>query len=161
MREQNAFNSAEAQKNRDWQTEMSNTAHQREVADLQAAGLNPVLSAGGAGASTPGGATASGTQATAENKMLGAMQLYNVMLEQKKMKAETDLIKEQTKYTGYFPETTSGGGSIFGVGGNGSKTTYKKPDAKTNSAMELTNELKNLSNTKAARIAKALLDLKR
>lgn len=53
-----AFNAEEAQKNRDWQTKMSNTAHQREVADLVKAGLNPVLSANG-GAYTGSGASAS------------------------------------------------------------------------------------------------------
>lgn len=52
----NQSSAAQAEKQMDFQKEMSNTAHQREVDDLKAAGLNPILSALGSGASTPGGA---------------------------------------------------------------------------------------------------------
>ena len=76
----NEFNSAEAEKQRQWQTEMSNTEVQRRMADMQAAGINPILASGSfGGASTPGGSSASGVMANQKAETFDASGITNAL----------------------------------------------------------------------------------
>lgn len=81
-----------AREQMDFQERMSNSAHVREISDLKAAGLNPILSSKLGGASTPAGASAK-----MENENAALANSANSALNVALQKAQINKIQAETK----------------------------------------------------------------
>ena len=96
--EANKASAAQAEKQMSFQERLSNTAHQREVKDLIAAGLNPMLSAKLGGASSPAGAMAP-VQNVLGQATASAAQNYQLETQAKLIRAQEKATLEQADYT--------------------------------------------------------------
>lgn len=94
-RQQQAFNSREAQKQRDFEERMSNTQYQRAMADMRTAGLNPMLAFEQGGAGTPGGAAASGSAPDMGSVVSSALSASKLMADLKVASAQADALTQR------------------------------------------------------------------
>lgn len=94
--EREAFNlnAQEAQKARDWNLEMDNTKYQRQVTDMQKAGINPALAMNG-GVSTQATSNAMANASAQQASIMPIQDFATLAAALKSAKADQDLKKSQ------------------------------------------------------------------
>ena len=148
-REQNAWNAEQAQINRDYQTEMSNTAWQRGVADMQAAGLNPALAYGQGGASTP-----TGTNAQGSASVVSPMDVMTMAMQMKMMQAEIGLKKSQERLNDAKADEAGANTGLISQNTENARVAYDQT-VETINGLKIDNWRKQLLNTFAEQREKA------
>ena len=93
-REQMNFQRASTREQMAFQERMSNTAYQRAVQDMSAAGINPILAFNQGGASAPSGASSSGAMAEVTNELGGAV---SSAIAARSMAEQINNLRSQTK----------------------------------------------------------------
>lgn len=113
----NAASAQQAQRQMDFQASQTGTSYQRGVADMKAAGLNPMLAYSQGGAASGGGAmamqgnelgaganSAVSTATAVQNLKNMAAQEENTLYHTDKVQADTDLVRAQTRTETNRPE---------------------------------------------------------
>lgn len=144
----NQFTADEAQKQRDWEQYMSDTAYQRQVKDMQAAGVNPAMAMNSAnGASTPSGASASSVSpSSAGFSFSDLMSLLLLPVQKKLLKAQAQQASDQ------------GEAALINAGANVRNAGTNERNAGTNEQNASTQRMQAETERMRAEIEKARAD---